>query len=476
MKHITINGSLNFFVILTSIILFCFFASRLFWGSFLWYDEAGQFYIAKGLFHYSDPFTPYSNLSDVLFYNRYFNKDPGGFGVLLHYWSMISNHYIWLRLLPLLFYCCMLLLSFLLFKKQVYSTVLAVLLTSIFLVHPVFSIEACEIRAYSMEMLGVMLSLFVITQYRSLSYKIVLLLAVIIALFMTSRYSFVVYASAFSIYFAYLLYQNEGLKKFLNKLFLYGGIVLLSLFLIWYLSFQYQFTPQGQGYVEGGYLGRNPMALFSLPCIRFYILLAIAYYKYKRDRVVDNYLSLAIVVSAVFIFFSGLNLHPIDERRSMSLSVIQYYAICLGLVKMLGNSFQAIAKFMFLLVSLSLVFIFPKLNKYRHDGDCAMREYTSIVKELNNKKIYVHRYFSPSVKYLMEEGELSGLNKDIYLNHVYLAKEGTHSPCEYLHYEIIKPEDYKADYYLIQDAKYLRFVDKNIFKLYNGYKNIYEKK
>ena len=70
----------------------------------LWFDESGQFWISKGLNHYSEVYAASGGLSDVIENNRHYNLDPGGFSVLLYFWLLINDSStFFLRLLPYLF-------------------------------------------------------------------------------------------------------------------------------------------------------------------------------------------------------------------------------------------------------------------------------------------------------------------------------------------------------------------------------------
>lgn len=470
---------LNWSVVIVFAILFAYFASRLFTGTFLWYDEGGQFYIAKGLHHYSDPYSPYGGLKDVLFYNRYFNKDPGGFGILLHYWSMVSNYYVWLRLLPLLFYIGVLVVSYKMCKLLSLSTLLSVLLTSLFLIHPVFAVEACEIRGYSMEMLGAILGFYLLVKKEN-EWHIgsLILFALALAFFMTSRYSFIIYAFALSLYLLYSLYTQKGFGRSIGMMLPYGSILMMMVLLIGYLSVQYQFSSEGQAYVAKGYLGRNLIALLSLPCIRFYILLAILFYNKKKGIRSESYLYIALVVSVIFIAFSAFNLYPLDERRSMSLTVVQYFAIGLYAIKWLAlNQKENVAKYALLIGALSLIVLYPRLNRGRLEQDAKYSEFKELLAELKSEDtVYIHRYLSPGIRYSFEEGELRGKYAKQYKKQLFFAKDGTHSPCEYLVLKNVKPEEYNATYYLLQELKPLFVIDRDKFELYNGYKHIYIKK
>jgi hypothetical protein len=61
---------------------------------YLWLDEAGQFWISKGLNHQSPPLSKENGLNEVIINNKYKNLDPGGFSILLHFWTYVSNHYV----------------------------------------------------------------------------------------------------------------------------------------------------------------------------------------------------------------------------------------------------------------------------------------------------------------------------------------------------------------------------------------------
>lgn len=83
-------------------------AFKNFSNPFFWYDESGQFFISKGLNHYSEPFAIPQGFGQVLENNRNFNLDPGGFSFLLYFWSMVSNSAGFLRVLPFLFFAVLL--------------------------------------------------------------------------------------------------------------------------------------------------------------------------------------------------------------------------------------------------------------------------------------------------------------------------------------------------------------------------------
>jgi len=133
---------------------------------YLWFDEAGQFFISKGLNHNSIPYSHPNGLLSVIENNKHYNLDPGGFSVLLHFWSYISNYHIWLRLLPFIFFigvvCSFIFLSY----KWTNNLNIALLIGVIPILTPVVLAMGFEVRAYSMESLGTMLTIVALEHFK----------------------------------------------------------------------------------------------------------------------------------------------------------------------------------------------------------------------------------------------------------------------------------------------------------------------
>ncbi len=123
------------------------------------YDEAGQFWMAKGLHHFSEPNASDGTIANIVENNRHYNLDPGGFTLLLRFWSKISNDIHFLRVLPVLFYWLFVIVMFLLgrflFKSDLWGVFasLAVMpnLHIPYISFP-FTVKSGYLRAYSMEM------------------------------------------------------------------------------------------------------------------------------------------------------------------------------------------------------------------------------------------------------------------------------------------------------------------------------------
>ena len=89
-----------FLTLISALLLFIFIGIT---NKSLTFDEAGQFWVSKGLNHFSPMNVSYGNVKDVWIQNRTWNLDPGGFSVIAYYWLQLSNSIVWIRLLPLLF-------------------------------------------------------------------------------------------------------------------------------------------------------------------------------------------------------------------------------------------------------------------------------------------------------------------------------------------------------------------------------------
>ena len=153
----------------------------------LWYDESVQFWISRGLSPFAPPLSDPGSLLDVGKYNRLFNLDPGGFSLLLFFWSAVGTDIAWLRLLPFLFFILGLGCFGLLVYSWTRSRLISLLCISMLFWFDLILYHSVEVRAYSMEFAGTMLILYLtrIALLR-LSRRTFFILGLVAALFMTS--------------------------------------------------------------------------------------------------------------------------------------------------------------------------------------------------------------------------------------------------------------------------------------------------
>jgi hypothetical protein len=163
----------------------------------VWYDEAAQIWIAHGLHQYSAVHAEFKGWRDVVRNNRFANLDPGGYSLLMHAWTRLDSGLVWLRLSPFLFF----LLTVALLARHAWEITgsrMAALLAAFmpFAYGQVLGF-AFEIRAYSMEVAGVVAAGYVLHRaVRAPSLGNHLALGVVCAVFLGSRYSFAIVTAA----------------------------------------------------------------------------------------------------------------------------------------------------------------------------------------------------------------------------------------------------------------------------------------
>ncbi len=169
----------------------------------MWWDEAAQFWISQGLSNYATPFATPGGIAEVFRYNRSENLDPGGFSLILHAWARTHRDLQWLRALPFVFLLLGIIgLGYLAWRLTA-SLAFAISAMAIPLLYPDVLYFGFEIRAYSMEMAGIVLGTLALHEaLQRTSWPRAFLLGVTCALFLTSRYSFALSVAALSVVYA----------------------------------------------------------------------------------------------------------------------------------------------------------------------------------------------------------------------------------------------------------------------------------
>ena len=139
----------------------------------------------------SDPLQGAQGLYEVIRNNALYNQDPGGFGILLHFWTKLSTYHTWLRILPFLFFIGTIISFIYLSYKWTKDIFIALLMGFIPIFFSSIIYTAFEIRAYSMEYFGAVLGIISLESIKSYtSNKKLFIWGMIFQLFVTSRYSF----------------------------------------------------------------------------------------------------------------------------------------------------------------------------------------------------------------------------------------------------------------------------------------------
>jgi len=157
----------------------------------LWFDESGQYWLARGLHHFSAPNSPSGGWTQMLEFGRVFNSDPGSFTLLLRGWiAVFGDSPTALRSLPFLFFLLTPGLIFAGARRVGASALLAALAASTPLGFTMLLQYSTEIRAYSMEACAVTWLFFVPCWLnRESTWPRVTLLGIVSAILLTSRYS-----------------------------------------------------------------------------------------------------------------------------------------------------------------------------------------------------------------------------------------------------------------------------------------------
>ncbi|MCP1381212.1 hypothetical protein [Runella salmonicolor] len=438
------NKSYILFFIGAYVIFFLAISRNLF-TPYLWYDEAGQFWIAKGLNHDSEPMTPEKGVLEVIENNKYYNLDPGGFGILLHYWTFISNHHVWLRMLPFFFFIGVVISFIYLSFVWTRNINVAILMGFIPILSPKLLYMAFEIRAYSMECLGTVIGIIALENLNTrITYRKLLLWSCVFSFFMTSRYSEILILYIVSIYVLYLITKSElTLAQKVLSILLYSLPLLVTLAYVYFFALVFQNNDLLELYYLP-YLSKDisilvePQNILALLCIA--LLIRLFYQKHKYP-LIEKYQSLVFVTvlsNILFIILSFLGKHPWSLSNFRCISLIMLFTICFVsfcgevILKVFEKSTDIAYNLSYVMVFFSFystsdnLFIRNRLtynvfyNKYIYDN-------FTVLNTSKYDKIFVEYGEGPFIKYLYEYGKLSAQKKKVYPNKFTFQKGTVHS-------------------------------------------------
>ncbi len=400
---------------------------------YLWYDESGQFWIAKGLHHDSAPLSPSGNISDVIDSNSHHNLDPGGFSILLYWWTKISDSIIWLRMLPFLFLCgisvCSAYLTNHFFKNRI-LTFLALFLP---FTYPVLLNMGFEIRAYSMEVFFTMLLLILIEQLaKRLTPLRVLFSAIIMSIGMCSRYSAIIIAFAGSSYLIFLIIrQNISSKDKIILLICLIVPLLTTQFSIYHNALKHQNLHLGQlSYLQ--YLSNNwsylirPLNLLYMLVLLGLLFISIKQNKWLKTDAYRHLLYLCLSANALYIILSALGLHPwrIGSKGNISVNFLVLFSVFVLVIHFIKRLPKQLRLMKLTVVLICPVFIIVGYNRYlfpkhsespypRHDMHVSTAYHFEKIDSVKHQRIFVESWESPYVRYEFEYGNLK------HLKHLY---------------------------------------------------------
>lgn len=192
----------------------CIFAFRHLLRTAFWYDKSMQFWMSLGAEAFGPPYGAPGTLRDAIRQNAASNLDPGGFGILLRFWLQLSKGEIWQRLLPLLFFALGIGGAGWIGWTLRPSALFALLCAGVPALYPLLLDYASEVRAYSMELAGVIIGCALMDWLRQRpGISASLGCGLIFGFFLTSRYSFALFATAACLSLAWsLLGTSPGSK------------------------------------------------------------------------------------------------------------------------------------------------------------------------------------------------------------------------------------------------------------------------
>ena len=428
---------------------------------YLWFDEAGQFFISKGLNHYSDPLSNENGLKQVIENNGLYNLDPGGLGILLHYWVKISNHYVWLRLLPFLFFIGITIsfihLSYLWIKNKN----IALFMCFIPILIPWVMSMGFEIRAYSMESLGTILCIVGLNKLKDkISYWNLFIWGCLFSLFMTSRYSEVIVVFVTSLYVLFLIFKSNLAKKqkFLSVI-IYSIPLFATLIYIYSFSLIYQ-NKNIEVITYLPYLSNDLSILFqpfNLLFLGVLVILIMLYFFRDFYKIIKKYemlLFVTITANILFIILSFLGMHPWTAYSTRCISAFLLVVLCLSafsgeyinyIITTRKNLIIYINTAFIIFVSASIYILYlakePLYERYYNHNN----PYNDLVKIdlANYNHIYVDWWESPCMRYLLEYGNLKIQDKKNYLEKFTFEKYGNDQPKmnDLLGYDLIITSD-----------------------------------
>ncbi len=375
----------------------------------LTYDEAGQFFISKGLNHYSAPNSPTGNILDVIVQNQHYNRDPGGFSILLHLWSMISCNIIWLRLLPFLFFIGAIIFTGLTVFEVTHRKLMAY--TSGLLLMALWGGELpyC-LRAYSMELCGMAYGLWIIYRLRQpKSISKTALYSIALAIFITARYTIIIFGAIYGIACIISIWtcqRDISVRKRILRIIIFGLPLLISVIYSYVFAMRIQNpNTEPMDYVVYLYTHNWPFKLIIAG-----IIFIIATYKWQKTPM-RLLTIICIVINTAFIILGYFKLLPWDligikGNCFVWLWYISVFSCGVELARnilskriMLNYAFLAATLFFICWSNSSTRFLYPMTLKSEN-----IAEALDNIIVPTQQTIMVNLDMSPSVRYIFEYG------------------------------------------------------------------------
>jgi hypothetical protein len=308
--------------------------------NYLWFDEAGQFFISKGIEYNKANLNNLNNYSikDVIYMNSHYNHDPGGYSLLLHIWLNISNNIYFARSLNIIIFIINIIILIKLLRCFNLNILQQLLSISLFLTFNSYMVieMALELRGYMMEIFVVLLGFFIVIDafiYKDLKEKRLFFSLFILILFMSCRYSAILFT--FLVFFVVFFEKKPSIEL----------LILAFLFFIYsYLIIKYSLSKQNPEVKQLYYLhylnsfnGIKQVIKGNLSYLIGLILLVIVYLKYKKYSK-RKVLLFVLLINFTFIMTSILGKYPYlpNSNRGLIFSLITVLMIIVLLLRLLN--------------------------------------------------------------------------------------------------------------------------------------------
>jgi len=430
----------------------------------MWWDEAAQFWVSQGLSNYAQPFAAPRGVRDVIRMNNSENLDPGGFSLLLHFWTRAGKGLKWLRSLPFLFFVLGAASLGLLGWRLNHSITFALGASAVTLLYRGALYFGFEIRAYSMEMAGVAVgTLLLVHALEKPSFARLSLLGLTCGACLSSRYSYIFFIAALCCAWWYASTRRQDDLWTRSRQLL---VILLPVFAagiaIVYVTLYHQLWPEMRGaqlgiaapiYTRTFVLGAgadvlsllhsNFLSLPALPItavlIAFLFLRRPVYTALARhrvgselDRVRGRFEALYVIIlsiQGISIIASLLGYYPwdISSRWSAYLVMVSALsAVVLGgeialwvRLALLQRSDQGrlerrAAQIGLLILLIVVTFGFRHSKTYRRTIETPVHTNVALqieelpVASLHDRSVFVAFYEVPMMRYLYEYGPYAG--------------------------------------------------------------------
>ncbi len=383
----------------------------------LTFDEGGQFWLSKGLYHFSPLHASFGTLTDLAHYNRSWNMDPLGFSFLGFVWLKVSHAIIWIRILPLIFSSIAI---FYVYKTLILLDIdkkYAVFLSLFFFLSNSLLTYSFTFRAYSLEIAGVIISLHLVLNHcKNLSKPGFLIqLSIILNACVWSRYGFIIHIMALQIVMVYMAFLNGGLNSKLIKNYLIFIVIPLMINVVFLYYFQLKYHLNGgpvsmyqhdYTLLYNSFIKMAKLNFLSLRGIPFLILSLIFIVNYIRP-----YFKISQITSGIFIWmvsihllsiiFSTLGLYPwyIKGRWGLTLefiSLMSFFILIHFIQFIIIKKYTLSANKITIMLLIGLLFIF-NYRTFSPFNNCI--RFLEKYKNSKSHDAIISGYLTPQAKY-----------------------------------------------------------------------------